>query len=37
MITTILCLIMVIIGMLSENDDVYKKVILFLLFVCAVK
>ena len=37
MITKILCLIVFTIGLWAERDDVYKKAILFLLFVCALK
>nr|DAE83133.1 MAG TPA: hypothetical protein [Caudoviricetes sp.] len=37
MITTLLCLVVTLIGLLSESDDFYKKAILFLLFICAVR
>lgn len=37
MITEILCLIMFTIGLLTDDDRIFKKVILFLLFVCALK
>ena len=37
MITTILSLIVFIIGVWTDSEDIFKKSVLFLLFVCAVK
>lgn len=37
MITEILCIIMFTIGLWTDDDRIFKKVILFLLFVCALK
>ena len=37
MVTNILSLIIFLIGMWSDDEDIFKKAVLFLLFVCALK